>query len=224
MNTLKSNNRGMAVSIAGVSVLAIAAILLLSAPFISFAAGETVTVNATAQYQGQVSISGVVSPTPSSGTAVAISVSDPNGVQVAANTVLLNSTGGFSYSFAAGSSWVNGTYTVVATWAQSSVSSPVSGITTFTYGKATTTTTQTSGQTGVTTTVFYNATTTVVAQTTTTVVQQTTVTMQPVTSVTTVQQNSTTTVVQTSSLDLALAAVAIIIAIVAIVLVFMRKK
>lgn len=223
MNTLKSNNRGMAVSIAGVSVLAIAAILLLSAPFISFAAGTTVTVHATAQYQGQVSISGVVSPTPSSGTAVAISVSDPNGVQVAANTVLLNSTGGFSYSFAAGSGWVNGTYTVVATWAQSSVSSPVSGITTFTYGKAAITTTSTP-QSGVTTTVFYNVTTTVVAQTTTTVVQQTTVTMQPVTSVTTIQQNSTTTVVQTSSLDLALAAVAIIIAIVAIVLVFMRKK
>ena len=223
MKTLSSTGHRTSLA-AGIGVLTVAAfILLFATPLLSFAATSPITLSVGGPYNsGQsISISGTVTPATAT-TAIAIKITNPSGVLVGAATVSVDqTTGAFSYTQNAGGTvnWVNGTYTVTATYSGASQTA------TFQYGSVTTTTTTSTGS-GVTTTVFYNVTTTIESHVTTTVVQQvqTTVTAQPITSVTTIQNNSTTTVQQTSSLDTALAAVAIIIAIVAIVLVFMRKK
>ena len=80
----------MAASVAGISVLAIAAILLLSfAPFISFAAGTTVTVQSSASTYSapaaggtSIPITGTVAPTPGAGYAVTVELTNPSGLFV----------------------------------------------------------------------------------------------------------------------------------------------
>ena len=212
----------------GVSVLAIAAILLLSAPFFSFAAGTTITVSTDkASYPNATgtpfTVNGTISPAPGvSNTYATIQIKNPSGTVMLVDSALVNpTTGAFSDSLASGANWVNGTYTVLVTWAASASGTVYTGSTTFAYGAAPTTTTTSASASA--TTIYYN--TTIITTVMTTVIQPgtTTTVIQPGTTVTSVT-SIVTTVQQTSTLDEALAAVAIVIAIVAVVLVFMRKK
>lgn len=182
----------------GMSVLVIAAILFLMSPLSVFAAGTTVAVNVSSSQinSGQpITISGTVSPAPSSGSAVTVSTANPNGQVVDISPVTVNS-GSFSYTYTTGgsSNWVNGTYTVTVTYKDNS-GVVTTGTQTFKVGTTSGTTSNT-GSSGSVTTVFYNVTTTVSAQTTVTQQVQTTVTQQIQTTV--VQQNTVTQQQQTT--------------------------
>lgn len=217
---------------AGIGVLTVAAfILLFATPLLSTAATSPITLSVGGPYKsGQtVSISGTVTPATATNY-IAISITNPNGVQVGVSEVAVSqTTGAFSYDqTAGGTNWIAGTYTVTATYSGASQSA------TFQYGTVTTTTTS---ATGVTTTIIINSSTTISSITTvsasTTVSQVTTVSQGG----TTITQGGTTvtlagtTVNNTTSVpsgpngtDEALAGVAIVIAIIAIALTFMRRK
>ena len=220
----------MAVSIAGVSVLAIAAILLLSAPFFSFAAGTTITVSTDkATYPAtvgtQILVNGTISPAPGAGsqTSATIQIKDSSGTLIfIASAPVDGATGAFNYTVVSGPGWKNGTYTVNVVWAATYSGTAYTGSTTFAYGQPTTTTTTSTSSASATTIVTTIITT---VSSVTTVIQPgtTTTVILPGTTVTSVT-SSVTTIQQASTLNTALAAVAIVIAIVAVVLVFMRKK
>jgi len=228
--------------LAGIGVLAIAAVIFLfmAVPIFSSAqTGITVTVTATSSYGQWVDIAGTVSPAPNAtGFEAGVSVDNSVGVQVIATDVNVTASGTFNYNYTGVSSFVNGSYSVTVTYAQN-VNEPYYGYATLQYGAVTTTSTSSSSTTTCstcTTTVFYNVTTTVSEQITTTVVTSSAVTttivapgtvttVQPVTtiisSVTTV--SSAVSGVGTAE---ALGAVGIVIGIIAAVLAVMtmRKK
>ncbi len=92
------------------------------------AAGTTITLSPDhPSYQAvsgtQITIRGIVSPAPGiSGTNATVSVTNPNGVELTLNNDPVNAnTGAFNNTIITGSSatWINGTYTVSATWAAS---------------------------------------------------------------------------------------------------------
>jgi hypothetical protein len=232
MKTLNSvHSRGMAAKMGGIGVLAIAAILLFSfAPFFSFAAGTTVTVQTTPSSfpngvtGQQIPISGTVTPAPgASGYGVTIEVTNPSGLYFVASTAVNATTGAFSYTLVTGSPaglWGNGTYTVTAIYATSASGPTYTGMTTFTYGEFVSSSSSTSSSgsassSGVATTIVTSVVTTIVQQTT---VQTTTV----VSSATTVNLgttivSATTTTVQGAASTLAetLGVVGIVIAVIA---------
>ena len=156
MKTLNSvHSRGMAAKIGGMGVLAIAAILLLSfAPFFSFAATTTVTVQpSAASYPAtvgtQIPISGVVTPAPgAAGYAVTVEVTNPSGLFTVQSAAVNATTGAYSTTFVSGTPgqlWGNGTYTITAVYATSANGPTYTATNTFTYGTFTTTSiTQTS--------------------------------------------------------------------------------
>jgi len=243
MKALRSatSSRGASKQI-GLGTLAMAAVLFLFATsLVASAAGTTITLNAGGPYSANatINITGVVSP-PSAATSVAVSVLNPSGVQVGADTASVNqTTGDYSYSFGSGGNgnWVAGNYTATAKFEDTS-GNLYTATGTFSYAVTTTTTTTTNTTTtcSTCTTTIY-ATTTVVASTTTTVIQSTAITttvvqpgpttVQPVTtivsSITTVSATSAASGVGTAE---ALGAVGIVIGIIAAVLAVMtmRKK
>ncbi|MHB2036687.1 MAG: hypothetical protein ACYCPW_08105 [Nitrososphaerales archaeon] len=156
MKTLNSvHSRGMAAKIGGMGVLAIAAILLLSfAPFFSFAATPTVTVQpSAASYPAtvgtQIPISGVVTPAPgAAGYSVTVEVTNPSGLFTVQSASVDPTTGAYSTTFVSGTPgqlWGNGTYTVTAVYATSANGPTYTATNTFTYGTFTTTTTSNTG-------------------------------------------------------------------------------
>ncbi|MHB8567570.1 MAG: hypothetical protein ACYC7D_13900 [Nitrososphaerales archaeon] len=178
----------------GMGVLAIAAILFLMSPLTVFAAGTTVTVNlsSTQLNVGQpLTISGAVSPAPPTGSALTVTTTNPSGQTVDISPVNINS-GSYSYTYTTGgsSNWVNGTYTVTATYKDSS-GVVTTGTHTFIVGTITTTATS-GGSGGVTTTIYDSTTVTVMS----TIVQQTTVTVSGGQTTTTLQGGQTTTTLQ----------------------------
>jgi hypothetical protein len=228
--------------IAGIGVLAIAAVLVLLyvVPIFSTAAGITVTVSATSSYGHWVNISGTVSPAPEgSGYYAAIAVVNSNGQPVIDADALVNATtGAFSDNYTGVSNFANGTYSITVTYAQN-VNEPYYGYGTLQYGAVTTSSTSSTSSTcstcSTTTTVFYNVTTTVTAQTTTTVVESSAVTTTIVSAVTTTLVPVTTVISSITTVSSgasgvgtaeALGAVGIVIGIIAAVLAVMtmRKK
>jgi large repetitive protein len=215
----------------GLGALAIAAIFVIFvSPLFSFAAGPTITLSVGGPYTlGQsISISGTVTPATAT-TLISIKIYNPSGVLTAINEPSVSqTTGAFSWNTTSGTSgnWVNGTYSVTASF---SGATPVTQ--TFQMG----TTTSTTGTGTGATTIIENFTTSVVTTEITTVTAATTVNSgttivttvggATVTSVTTVQNNTTTTVSGGSAtLAEALGAVGIVVGIIAIALVFMRRK
>jgi hypothetical protein len=231
MKTLNSvHSRGMAAKMGGIGVLAIAAILLFSfAPFFSFAAGSTVTVQTTPSSfpngvtGQQIPINGTVTPAPgASGYGVTIEVTNPSGLYFVASTAVNATTGAFSYTLVTGSPaglWGNGTYTVTAIYATSASGPTYTGKTTFTYGEFVSTTSSSSSSGSgsssgvVATTIITSVVTTIVqnVQTTTVVSSATTVNLG-----TTIVSATTTTVQgSASTLGETLGVVGIVIAIIA---------
>ena len=203
----------------GIGVLAIAAVLFLSVPIMASAAGTVVDVNATSVYGKSVNVSGMITPNPGAGQEVSIAVTAPDGANVLSAVVPVSSaTGAYNYTAVAGGSshWINGTYSVSATWG--TISQAYTNTTTFAYGAFTTTSTSTSSNSsssGQATTIYSNTTissiTTVTSVTSvTTIISGTTLT-----SVTTIVSAITTTVANGSSTALYIGIVAIIIAVVA---------
>lgn len=227
---MKALNSGRApatvASIAGFSVLAVAAILLLSyAPFFSFAAGTTVTVSSaqssypTGAAGTAITISGTVSPAPgTTGSEATVSIANNvAGVFVVNSTAVNPTTGAFGLTFVSTSSWAAGVYTVTATWAAGAPPSPAyQGTSTFTYGNVSTTTTSTTSATpnsNITTITVVNSTTIIVSSVTTfvtTVIQGSTVT-----SIITQETTTTISAVGNSTLGEIIGIVGIIIAVIA---------
>jgi len=191
LNSVPSS--GKAASMAGISVLAIAAILLLSfAPFFSFAAGTTVTVQTNAKFSApatggtSIPVNGTVTPSPGvAGYAVTVELTNPSGLFIAQSASVNATTGSYKTTFVSGTPaqlWGNGTYTVTAIYAPSAQGATITASTTFAYGTFVSGTTTSTGPT--TTTVSGSGATTTVDVTT-------------INSVTTVQ--SVTTVIQGGS-------------------------
>jgi hypothetical protein len=217
----------MAAKMGGISVLAIAAILLFSfAPFFSFAAGTTVTVQTSqtsypnATTGSQIPINGTVSPAPGvAGYSVTIEVTNPSGLYFVASAPVNGTTGTFGYTLVTGSPsnlWGNGTYTVTAVYAVSTTSPTYTGSTTFTYGEFASTTSSSSSSgssSGVATTIITSVVTTIVQneQTTTVVTSATTVNL----GTTIVSATTTTVQAAATTLGETLGAVGIVIAIIA---------
>jgi hypothetical protein len=122
------------------------AALLLSAflvfgPTLAFAAGETVTASTNAPaYSGQsnITVSGTVTPAPAgANTAVVVTTKGPAGVVDTGTSPVATGTGAYSYTFVSGGGalWVQGTYTVNATYGGPGGSG--STTTTFTYNPGT---------------------------------------------------------------------------------------
>lgn len=91
-----------------------------------------------------ITITGVVSPAPGSGTEVSLFVYNPQNVLVYPTVASVDGTSGDytatvpSTSVGVGNNWITGTYTVKATWALTGTSTPVTQSATFTFtGKAT---------------------------------------------------------------------------------------
>jgi hypothetical protein len=77
------------------------------------------TGNASYSGNSTIQVSGAVSPVPSSsGSAVLVSVTNPNGAQVEAIEVPLSASGHFETAFVGGvtSAWINGTYTITSNY------------------------------------------------------------------------------------------------------------
>jgi len=202
----------MAASVTGVSALAIAAIFLLSfAPFISFAAGSTVTVQSsaasypTAVAGTSIPITGIVTPAPGvAGYSVTVELSNPSGLFIAQSGQVNPTTGAYNTTFVSGTPaalWGNGTYTVTAVYATSAQSTPVTGSATFTYGSfatsTTTSSTSSTGSTGSSTsiktiTTVVNFTTKFTTTVVTTISQATTVTQGGTTLTSIITQGGTT--------------------------------
>lgn len=200
----------------GIGVLAIAAVLFLSVPIMASAAGTVVDVNATSVYGKSVNVSGMITPNPGAGQEVSIAVTAPDGANVLSAVVPVSSaTGAYNYTAVAGGSshWINGTYSVSATWG--TISQAYTNTTTFAYGAFTTTSTSTSSNSsssGQATTIYSNTTISSITTVTsvTTIISGTTLT-----SVTTIVSAITTTVANGSSTALYIGIVAVIIAVVA---------
>jgi len=226
LNSVGNSRRTLLVAGTGMFIA-----FLFLAPFAVFAAGSVTLATDKSSYAGTATIhvSGAVSPTPTSASNVAVSISGPTGGTVDANQFAVSTTNGsYSGTFVTGgpSYATNGTYTITANYNGATASAL------FQYGNTTT-----SGK-GVTTTVFFNATTTVVQAATTTVsvsggaTTTTVVETGPAGGTTTI--NSATTIVTTvvssvagsDSTALAVGAVGLIIGIVAAVIAVlaMRKK
>ncbi len=236
------------VPLAGIGVLAIAAVFLLVTPIFTSAAGPYVDVSATATYgvpSGSMTISGAVVPNPGSGQEVNIVVNAPDGASVVDTDVgLANATGTYSFTTPTGGNpnWVNGTYTVEVTWG--TLTNAYTNTTTVAYGKFVTSTSTSSSShstssspsgTGTTTTIVSQITTTIVSAVTTTIVSGSGVgtTIISGTTITTIVSSGApttimTTITSSSSAGLAeaLGAVGIVIAVIAGALAAMalRKK
>lgn len=196
----------------GIGVLAIVAILLICAVplHVTAAAAYSVTVgtNLTAYPQGgavSIIVTGLVVPAPSFGTNIVVTLANPTGVLVElASIPASNVSGIFSTTFVGGgnSNWVNGTYTVTASYAVSASGPVYTGKSTFTYGfipptSTTTPPTTTPTSSASVTTIFYNTTITkitTIAQTTTVATTQVSNIFQTTSLVTTIIQPGTTTV------------------------------
>jgi len=240
MKTLNSvHSRGLAAKIGGTSVLAIAAILLLSfAPFFSFAAGTTVKVQTSAaSYAAPVGggasipINGTVSPAPgAAGYSITLTVTNTAGLDYVVSTSVNGTNGHFSYTLVTGTTaglWVNGVYTVTGIYTPNINTPSTTGSTTFQYGAVTTTTSPTTTTTsssggGSTTTVVttIDSITTIVSATTiiqggTTITQAGTTVTLGGTTVTSVVNSITTVSGGSSTTAEALGAVGIVIAIIA---------
>ncbi len=194
LNSVPSGEK--AARVAGISVLAIAAILLLSfAPFFSFAAGTTVTVQTNATFSApatggtSIPVNGTVSPAPGvAGYAVTVELTNPSGLFVAQSASVNPTTGFYTTTFVSSTPaqlWGNGTYTVTAVYAPSAQGATSTASTTFSYGTfVPTTTTSSSTSTGSSGSG---------SGTTTTVVSVTTInSITTVNSVTTITQGGTT--------------------------------
>jgi hypothetical protein len=133
-------------SIAAATLLAF---LAFSAP-LSFALSYTLSVQTgSPSYSGTqtITIVGKVTPAPGPNTAVFLSVISPNGKVVYVNQDSVNGTTGvFSDSVTPGTSsdWVDGTYTVNATWG--AYGPTLHAVATFTWTSQTTTTSTTTAQ------------------------------------------------------------------------------
>lgn len=130
------------------SIVAVAFVALLAfSPPLSLALSYTLSVQTVApSYFGTqtINIVGKVSPAPGPNTAVFLTIINPGGKVVYVNQDSVNGTTGvFSDSVAAGVSqdWVDGTYTVNATWG--AYGPPLRAVATFTWSPAQTTTTST---------------------------------------------------------------------------------
>ena len=82
-----------------------------------------------------IDVTGTVAPTPGNGTSAFIEVYNPDGTVVHVDSVPVNgATGQFNDSFnSGGTNWINGTYTLRATWAASINGPTFSGNTSFSY-------------------------------------------------------------------------------------------
>jgi|SRR5579875_2152596 len=222
MNTLNSMvYTRRALSVTGVGVLLA---LLLLVPLASYAAGSVTVQTDKSSYSGNttMTVSGVVTPAPGSGTQVALSITSPSGAVIDATNAAVNgATGAYSTTFTLGgpSYTVNGTYTVTATAGNGATNSA-----TFTYGCSGCSPSVTSTQSGscacTATTIVTTIVTTV--EVTTTVNQATTVTQAFTTTVaqtnnviTTISQGFTTTVMQADTTGTTVGAIGVVIAIVA---------
>ncbi|MDG6982739.1 MAG: hypothetical protein JRM74_04720 [Nitrososphaerota archaeon] len=83
----------------------------------------TLTVGTNASVyccSGSIAVNGTVTPNPGSGTSVDINVFNPGKTQVGAFSAPLNSFGDYNFTFASGgANWIDGVYSVNATWAPS---------------------------------------------------------------------------------------------------------
>jgi len=191
------------------SLLLISSALILASVSGASATSYTISVGTNSpSYSGSeaILVTGFVSPAPGGGTSVVIDVSNPSGTLVHTDSVTVDgNTGSFSDGFVAGgANWINGAYTVEATWAPSISGTPIFATTTFTYATTASTSTATTTIT-ITTTLTQTITTTIgLATYTTTVSLPTTITstvVQPIviTWTTTLPTTITSTVVQTTT-------------------------
>jgi hypothetical protein len=196
----------------GIGVLAIVAILLLCAVPLHVTAASPVSVtvgtNLTAYSQGgavSIIVTGLVVPPPSSGTNIVVSIANPTGVEVELAAIPVSNVSGiFSTTFVAGgnANWVNGTYTVTASYATSASGPVYTGTSTFTYGfvpptTTTTSTTKTTNSSASVTTIINNYTTTkitTISQITTIATTQVNNVFQTTSVVTTITQPGTTVI------------------------------
>jgi len=208
MKTLNSFGKSKASLIAGIGVLLVAAVLILSVPFLTSAASSPVTVSATASYPYSINVTGTVTGA-TSGQEVSLQIGNATAntwpIRGLASTT---STGAFTAVFTGLSSLglKNGTYTVEATY-QQLISSPVqTGTNTFVWGSlpatstttttTTTTTTSSSSVKTVNVTITSTSTTTTTKTVVSTVVSNVTVTVPTtVVSTTTVTGPATTVTV-----------------------------
>jgi len=98
----------------------------------------TVNVSTTSLFYSDtqpIDVTGTVAPTPGNGTSAFIEVYNPDGTVVHVDSVPVNgTTGQFNDSFiSGGTNWINGTYTLRATWAASINGPTFSGNTSFSY-------------------------------------------------------------------------------------------
>ena len=98
----------------------------------------TVNVSTTSLFYSDtqpIDVTGTVAPTPGNGTSAFIEVYNPGGTVVHVDSVPVNgTTGQFNDSFnSGGTNWINGTYTLRATWAASINGPTFSGNTSFSY-------------------------------------------------------------------------------------------
>jgi uncharacterized protein YoxC len=103
-----------------IATVLIAAVLVLG-PTVAFAATTLTVATGASTYTGQatIQVTGTVTPAPSSSaSAVVVTTKGPQGVVDTGTAPVATGTGAFSYTFVAGGSamWVQGTYTVNATW------------------------------------------------------------------------------------------------------------
>ncbi|MHB8566844.1 MAG: hypothetical protein ACYC7D_00815 [Nitrososphaerales archaeon] len=162
-----------------IALLTLGVIVFASgSPFRSYGAVTSVTVTASSSYDKWIYVSGTISPAWETSAQVTISVHNPNGVQVLTGSAAISpGTSTVSENFTVGTKgWVNGTYSAIVAWVNSTTSSSGSG--SFAYGTSstatsslTTTSTSTSKATSsssskATTTIFVNRSTTVTSATT----------------------------------------------------------
>lgn len=139
-----------------VSLVALVA-FLLSCPIAAVAAGLTVTVKTDLpSYSGaqSLTVSGTVSPTPTSTTYIVIKATSPSGAQVLYNEAQVSTTdGSFSLQFVTGGpNWVAGTYMINATYAPAGAAVSGSKTVSFSYSPSSATTSSTvTSSSGVTT-------------------------------------------------------------------------
>jgi hypothetical protein len=135
---LTGEKRGLSSPVRAGVLLLLVAFLAAGALPASLAQGYTLTAQTSSStYYGSqtVTVSGVVTPAPTSSTEAGIKVSNPSGTTVyVGDAPVSTSTGDYSFSFTAGgTNWVPGSYTVTVTWAPSATSSPYTATATFEY-------------------------------------------------------------------------------------------
>ncbi|MDP7982610.1 MAG: hypothetical protein RAK18_05475, partial [Conexivisphaerales archaeon] len=135
---MTGEKRGLSSPVRAGVLLLLVAFLAAGALPASLAQSYTLTAQTSSStYYGSqtVTVSGVVTPAPTSSTEAGIKVSNPSGTTVyVGDAPVSTSTGDYSLSFTAGgTNWVPGSYTVTVTWAPSATSSPYTATATFEY-------------------------------------------------------------------------------------------